>query len=692
MSEKSRKPIVMVVDDSATNRFLLEVQLKDDFIIILAENGEEAIQKAIAPSTKPDIILLDIIMPEIDGYQVCSILKQNTGTEAIPIIFITSLDEAEKETHGLRMGAADYITRPFNIEIVKSRINVHLALKQNRDQLESLVQQLKDKEAYMATIMATIQNGLIISDPESRKIIDVNPFFCDMIGYEREELLGKDYHDLLGKGEKKESEDSCNSYVDHSLFQTITSEIIHTRRWFKKAMIGDKDILVQSISDITNIKELLKQQEINIFQAKRTMNVIHNKPERNIYLNKNLNLFVNYCSSPCNIEGGDHFFVKTIFSKAEQKDKTFISIKDQSGHQVGCVLRSISTDLLHNAVIHNYTSLPLDKMITQLNKEVSKSKVFALDEFFTSINLMIDHETLQLNLVSTGHSPFFRIRNQEVSILGRPGSPGTNLPIPMTDFNYESGVYELLPGDKFLLFTDGLTDVSLKSGLSELKIKELQEQLEKIIHNKPDLCITYIMRQFLSWISKKSNGRFIPQIQTNETSQLINKTEDDITAIWFEVESSKNLEEHKLKFENIQALDKFTDSFYHDVIHKCEVGGYQVSSVMFRTALTEMLLNAWKHGNKKDPMRTITVRIRFGNDLHLEVIDEGDGFDYTNLPDPTEPQNILKTSGRGIFMTRYAANEVFWKDGGRHIIAVFKHESDSSDKEVAHFNDIHLWL
>ena len=686
------KPSVLIVDDSATNRFLLKAQLEDQYKIYSAENGEEAIMIAISPSTKPDIVLLDIVMPEIDGYQVCSILKQNSDTKEIPVIFITSLDEVEKETYGLRMGAADYITRPFNIEIVKSRIKVHLDLKRNNDQLKSLVQQMKDKEKYLETIMSTIQNGLIISDPNTRSIIDVNPFLCDMVGCKREELIGKDYYDFLGAGEKQDSEDSRNSYVDHSLLKTVTNEVIHTRRWFKKANISDKKIIVQSISDITNIKELLKQQDINIFQAKRTMNVIHNKPERNIYLNNNLNLFVNYCFSPCNIEGGDHFFVKSIKLKSEDKKQTFISIKDQSGHQVGCVLRSISTDLLHNAVIHNYTSLPQNKMITQLNNEISKSKVFALDEFFTSINLQIDHEKLQLNIVSTGHPPFFRIRNQEVSILGRPGDPGTNLPIPMPDFNYESGTYEILPGDKFILFTDGLTDLPLKSGSPEIKIKDLQSQLKEIIHKDSNLSITNIVQKFLEWVTIKSNNRFFPETKADGTTHFVNKTGDDVTIIWMEVESSENQTEYKFNPKNANELDEIIDSFFHDVIHECQAGGYQVSPVMFRTALTEMLLNAWKHGNNENSDLSITVRVRYANDLHLEVIDEGNGFDYKNLPDPTEPQNILKTSGRGIFMTRYAANEVFWKDAGRHIIAVFKHESDPSNREVAYQNDIHLWL
>ena len=686
-----KKSVVMVVDDSSTNRFLLQEQLKDDYDVITAENGKDAIDTANSLE-QIDIILLDIVMPEIDGYQVCSTLKQHLKTKSIPIIFITSLDEAENETRGLKLGAADYITRPFNIAIVKSRIELHLELKQHREQLEKTVQQLKEKETYLATIMDTIQNGVIISEPETMQIIDVNPFMCEMMGCEREKLIGKDYRDFLGSGEP---DDSNTTYVDHSILKTLTDEIIHTRRWFKKANLGNKDILVQSISDITNIKELLKQQEINIFQAKKIMNVIHNRPERNISLNNDVNLFINYLTCSCYKEGGDHFFVKTLPKHGASGAKTFISLKDQSGHNVGCIIRCITTDLLHNAIIHNHTDLPLNQMITMLNNDITKSKGFSLEEFFTSINIMIDHQKLSFHYVSTGHPPFIRIRNNNVSIIGKPGDPGTNLPIPMPETHYEESEHQFEPKDKYIFFTDGMTDIPLKSGLQPLNLVDIQHQLEKIIqNNEQKLCISQIMTQFLTWLSEQSNNCFIPKNKTSmTTSSFINKTGDDVTILWFEIESSDCITEQKIYPKSAEDIDHFIQSFFQDSMKKCDSLDYQIPQIKFRTALTEMLMNAWNHGNSKAPGRSITVRLRCANDLHLEVIDEGEGFDFRTLPDPTTAENILKTSGRGIFMTRFAANDVFWKGNGNHIVAVFKRERDPDEKtEVAFHNDIHLWL
>ncbi len=112
--------------------------LKGDYKVLAATSGEKALQMASAPD-RPDIVLLDIMMPEMDGYEVISKLKDNPTTQNIPVIFITAMSEAEEEQKGLQMGAVDYITKPFNPSLVKSRVKNHLELKKHQDQLEKMV-------------------------------------------------------------------------------------------------------------------------------------------------------------------------------------------------------------------------------------------------------------------------------------------------------------------------------------------------------------------------------------------------------------------------------------------------------------------------------------------------------------------------------------------------------------------------
>ena len=134
MDEK--KPKILLVEDIKANVRLLEKHLCHEYETISAFDGKTGIDKAI--QYLPDLILLDILLPDIDGFDVCRHLKSNSKTRHIPIIFLTTLNEMEDETKGLELGAVDYLIKPFRIPIIKARIKNHIELKQTRDLLESL--------------------------------------------------------------------------------------------------------------------------------------------------------------------------------------------------------------------------------------------------------------------------------------------------------------------------------------------------------------------------------------------------------------------------------------------------------------------------------------------------------------------------------------------------------------------------
>ncbi|MCS7214570.1 MAG: diguanylate cyclase [Thermodesulfovibrio sp.] len=127
---------ILIVDDDPTTVITLGEALKDTYDIFIATNGEEALKRAKAEM--PDLILLDIIMPEMDGYEVCRKLKEDIATEKIPVIFITSKNSEEDETVGLELGAIDYFSKPFRMAVIKARIKNHLELKRKSDLLASL--------------------------------------------------------------------------------------------------------------------------------------------------------------------------------------------------------------------------------------------------------------------------------------------------------------------------------------------------------------------------------------------------------------------------------------------------------------------------------------------------------------------------------------------------------------------------
>jgi diguanylate cyclase (GGDEF)-like protein len=131
------KPKILVVDDIPSNiQILIDVLKDQDYEILAATSGITALN--IATDEIPDLILLDITMPNMDGYEVCVRLKANVLTHHIPVIFITARDEEEEETRGFELGAVDYINKPIKPAITRARVKTHLELKKQRDILENL--------------------------------------------------------------------------------------------------------------------------------------------------------------------------------------------------------------------------------------------------------------------------------------------------------------------------------------------------------------------------------------------------------------------------------------------------------------------------------------------------------------------------------------------------------------------------
>jgi len=129
--------LILIVDDISKNLQVLGSVLKNEgHRVAFAKSGKQTLK--YIESNIPDLILLDIMMPEMDGYEVCKIIKQDPRTMNIPIIFITALDDTENEYHGFELGAVDYITKPFHPKIVKARVNNHLRMKRRADLLENL--------------------------------------------------------------------------------------------------------------------------------------------------------------------------------------------------------------------------------------------------------------------------------------------------------------------------------------------------------------------------------------------------------------------------------------------------------------------------------------------------------------------------------------------------------------------------
>lgn len=213
------KPKILIVDDEPLNLNVLASLLRADYRPVVAKNGEQALERASA-DPPPDLILLDIMMPELDGYEVCRRLKASERTRDIPVIFVTAMGEVEDETRGFDLGAVDYITKPISPPIVAARVKTHLELRASRialqQQNETLEEKVKERTRELSlTRDATIHSlaGLAETrDPETgghirrtqtyvrvlAEYVQDNPRFSGELSQEVIELLYKSapLHDI----------------------------------------------------------------------------------------------------------------------------------------------------------------------------------------------------------------------------------------------------------------------------------------------------------------------------------------------------------------------------------------------------------------------------------------------------------------------------------------------------------------
>jgi class 3 adenylate cyclase len=179
-TESARK-IILVVDDTPANIDVAHHTLKDTYILKIATSGARALQLAKA-RPQPDLILLDVMMPELDGYEVCRQLKSDADTSDIPIIFLTGKTDAEDETRGLELGAIDYIHKPFVPLVVQARVRTHLALREAHAQVaeeKSKLDRLLNNILPASAVVEIKSTGGVIP----RRFDNVAVLFSDLVGF-----------------------------------------------------------------------------------------------------------------------------------------------------------------------------------------------------------------------------------------------------------------------------------------------------------------------------------------------------------------------------------------------------------------------------------------------------------------------------------------------------------------------------
>lgn len=184
------KSVILIVDDAPQNLTVLGELLEPFYHVRVANSGERALE-AVKLAPLPDLVLLDIMMPGIDGYEVLKRLRDNPQTSAIPVIFVTAMDSTESEERGLALGAVDYITKPINPAIVLARVRTHLELKQARDRLA------KQNEWLDAEVKHRMRENILIQTLAVRALACVAEVRDDETG--RHIVRTQSYIDILAR-------------------------------------------------------------------------------------------------------------------------------------------------------------------------------------------------------------------------------------------------------------------------------------------------------------------------------------------------------------------------------------------------------------------------------------------------------------------------------------------------------------
>ena len=267
--------VILIVDDTPSNlEMLFDFLGNSGFKVLIAEDGESAIARAeYAP---PDLILLDVLMPEMDGFETCRLLKANELTKDIPVIFMTALSEATDKVRGLNLGAVDYITKPLQHEEVLARVKLHLSLqnltKALKEQNARLEQEIQERERSQqkireqAALLDVASDAIILRDLSSH-ILFWNKGAERLYGWKAEEALGKNATQLLYQETSSQLQHHQEILAEHGSWQgelhQITKEgkdIIVASRWtLVRNEDGQPKFILTVNTDITEKKQLEAQ-------------------------------------------------------------------------------------------------------------------------------------------------------------------------------------------------------------------------------------------------------------------------------------------------------------------------------------------------------------------------------------------------------------------------------------------------
>ncbi len=473
----NNKNRVLIVDDNTSNlSVLFKVLQQANFKVLIAESGKSALKRI--KYLKPDIILLDIMMPEMDGFETCRRLKANEESKHIPVIFMTALADTADKVKGFELGAVDYITKPVQVEEVVARLNTHLTicrlqnnLLQQNEQFTQEIAKRKQVEKELRKFSRAVEqsaNTIVITDTNGT-IEFVNPAFSVKTGYSSTEVIGQNPR-VLNSG-KQPQECYQQLWATISSGQVWQGELLNKRKngelYWEFATISPVKNQSEQITHYVAIKEDITErkraeQEITRLNERLKGENMRMKAELDVTrqlqqillpkqeeFNKIKGLEIAGFMAPADKVGGDYYDV------LQHNGRIKIGIGDVTGHGLESGVLAIMVQTAVRTLLNNGDTDPV-KILSTINRTIYDNVQRMNSEKNLTLALL-DYQDGQLSL-SGQHEYMIVVRQGEVEVIDTVdlGFP-IGLEEDIADFVAEVKV-PLNLGDVVVLYTDGITE------------------------------------------------------------------------------------------------------------------------------------------------------------------------------------------------------------------------------------------